>query len=108
MVEVDGFVIIGANVEAQMRRVLAEQVLQQFSSNTLSLATRSNSNAHKVRAIWHLDVMLLLNSPLLLDILLARLLDEVGGIAYDRLSVLFARNDDSVDVRLPESFDNHA
>lgn len=43
-------------------------------------------------------MMLLLDFPLLLHVFLAGLLDQEGRIAYNSLGVLFARDDNLVDV----------
>ena len=60
MVEVDCFLVIGAHIETEMGWVVVEEVLEKFSSDSLTLATRSNSNSHKVTALGHLNIMLLL------------------------------------------------
>ena len=108
MVEVDCLIIVCTDVQAQMRGILCEQVLQQFSSDALSLATRPYANAHKVGALRYLNVMLLLELPLLLYVLFASILNEKGRVADDSLSVLLTSHDNLVDIRFPKGLDNHA
>ena len=91
-----------------MGGVLLKEKLKKLTSDALTLATRPNPNSHQVGALWHLNVMLLLQLTLLLDVLLARLLHKEGCVADNSLSVLLASHDNLVDVRLPKRLDHHA
>ena len=53
-------------------------------------------------------MMFLLQSPLFLHILLARLLHKEGSVAHNGLGVLLACNDNLVDGGLPERLDHHS
>ena len=52
--------------------------------------------------------MFLLQSPLFLHILLARLLHKEGSVAHNGLGVLLACNDNLVDGGLPERLHHHS
>ena len=92
MVKANGFAIICADVQAQMRRVFPEQILQKFPADSLPLAFGSHANPHQVAALGHLNMVFFLYFSLFLHIFFAGILDKECGIAYNSLSVTFARD----------------
>ena len=97
VVEVYRIVVVSTDIEAEVCRVMFEHVLNQFAADALTLTTCSNSDPHQVGALRDLDMVLLLQFPLLLNVSLGRFLDKERGITYDRLSVFLLSNDDFVD-----------
>ena len=91
-----------------MSGILTEQVFHQLPTYAFPLATRSDANSHEVGAQWHLDMVLPLQFPLFLNVLFARVLNQECRIADDSLRVPLCRNNNSVNVRLPKSLDDHA
>lgn len=107
MVEVDGLIIVGADVKVKVCWEAFIEVLDELAPNALSLATRPYTDAHQVASLRYFDVVLSLKASLLLDVLFAGVLDEEGCIAHDGLSVFLASDYNLVHIRLPESL-HHA
>lgn len=108
VVEVDGLLVVGADVEVKVRWEVFIEVLDELAPDTLPLATRPHADAHQVAALGYLDVVLLLKASLFLDVVLAGVLDEEGCIAHDGLGFFLASDNDLVHIRLPESLDHGA
>ena len=98
MVKANRFAIIRADVQAQMRRVFSEQILQKFSAYALPLAFSPHADSHQVAALGHLNMMFFLYFSLFLDIFFACVLDKEGGIANDSLRVTFARDYNAINI----------
>jgi len=108
VIKTNSLLVVSADVEAEVRWVVYQEVFHQLAPNSLPLTTRSYANTHQVRTLRHLDVVLLLNLTLLLDVFFGRLLSQERCVSYNCLCVGFLCHDNLVDLWFPKGLDNHS